>query len=382
MIGYVGDSGNAENTSPHLHFELRYPDGSAFNSYPSLREAELVGGVSVEWVVGSIEQSRLLVDDTSITTSLHPLSGIAVWGDFDADSGVELAVGGDPFEGWLKVELDGQEEQWSEPISSPIARSQVGDFDGDGDDDVALLSPSYQWTGLRSSPQGFSVESWGRFGGTGWAAQLVGDFDGDDSDDLLSFHPGTRTWWLSRLGDGKWVHTVYVRYGTAYGWQTHLAVDYNGDGKDDLVSFHPGNGTWWGTRQGHSPRLLFDVSTNTGWQHLATGDINGDGSPELIMYHPSNGTWWKIDLQKDRVSLWATFSTRLGWTDVMLADVNADGSDDLITRHSPSGRVWAIVGGTEGRSRFLGEFLAGVPTEIWQLGQGPSGPLIAALERE
>lgn len=38
-IGFVGDSGNAESTGSHLHFELRHPDGSAANAYSSLRAA-------------------------------------------------------------------------------------------------------------------------------------------------------------------------------------------------------------------------------------------------------------------------------------------------------------------------------------------------------
>jgi len=29
LIGWMGDSGNAESTSPHLHFELRDPAGSS-----------------------------------------------------------------------------------------------------------------------------------------------------------------------------------------------------------------------------------------------------------------------------------------------------------------------------------------------------------------
>lgn len=38
-IGWVGDSGNAENTPPHIHFELRDPSGTIVNPYSSLAAA-------------------------------------------------------------------------------------------------------------------------------------------------------------------------------------------------------------------------------------------------------------------------------------------------------------------------------------------------------
>ena len=38
-IGWMGDSGNAEKTAPHLHFEIRDPDGTPINPYDSLRAA-------------------------------------------------------------------------------------------------------------------------------------------------------------------------------------------------------------------------------------------------------------------------------------------------------------------------------------------------------
>ncbi len=44
LIGWVGDSGNAETTVPHLHFEMHTPDGIAFNPYESLLAAERPGG--------------------------------------------------------------------------------------------------------------------------------------------------------------------------------------------------------------------------------------------------------------------------------------------------------------------------------------------------
>lgn len=40
VIGWVGDSGNAEATTPHLHFELRNPDGFAVDAVPSLGAAQ------------------------------------------------------------------------------------------------------------------------------------------------------------------------------------------------------------------------------------------------------------------------------------------------------------------------------------------------------
>ena len=40
LVAYAGDSGNAEHSGSHLHFEIHKPDGSTINPYRSLQAAE------------------------------------------------------------------------------------------------------------------------------------------------------------------------------------------------------------------------------------------------------------------------------------------------------------------------------------------------------
>jgi len=42
LIGWVGDSGNAEGTAPHIHFEIRTPDDLPVDPYPSLEGARRI----------------------------------------------------------------------------------------------------------------------------------------------------------------------------------------------------------------------------------------------------------------------------------------------------------------------------------------------------
>jgi putative cell wall-binding protein len=42
FVAYMGDSGNAESTGPHLHFELHDPSGAAVNAYASLKASTVI----------------------------------------------------------------------------------------------------------------------------------------------------------------------------------------------------------------------------------------------------------------------------------------------------------------------------------------------------
>jgi murein DD-endopeptidase MepM/ murein hydrolase activator NlpD len=57
IIGWIGDSGNAEWTPPHLHFEIRMPNGLPVDPYKSLKAAE------------RIQFSRVGVDGDPVATA-------------------------------------------------------------------------------------------------------------------------------------------------------------------------------------------------------------------------------------------------------------------------------------------------------------------------
>jgi hypothetical protein len=48
LVGWMGDSGDAENVGPHLHFEIHLPDDTAIDPYPSLIAARTPGGYSIK----------------------------------------------------------------------------------------------------------------------------------------------------------------------------------------------------------------------------------------------------------------------------------------------------------------------------------------------
>jgi hypothetical protein len=61
LIAYVGDSGNAESTGSHLHFEIRLASGEALNAYPALVAAQ---------ASGKYDRAAVLADSVTINADL------------------------------------------------------------------------------------------------------------------------------------------------------------------------------------------------------------------------------------------------------------------------------------------------------------------------
>ncbi len=247
----------------------------------------------------------------------------------------------------------------------PGDRFYIGDFNGDGKDEVVVFNSTdwaMEYLGLLADDGAGGLRLIARYDDAmpGWQFQhndrfYVADFDGNGRDDLFVFN-GT-DWaipYVGMLRSSGSSFSVANRYDAVLpGWQMrpgdrHMVGDLNGDGREDLVVF---NGDDWsipylGLLQSRGAYLSmshrYDGSM-PGWQmrrgdqHLV-GDFNGDGKADLYVF---NGSDWSIAylgmLASDGTGLSMTKrydGSVPGWQmrrhdQHYLADLNGNGRADL-----------------------------------------------------
>jgi hypothetical protein len=86
LIGWMGDSGNAEGTKPHLHFEIRRPDRTPISPYNSLKAAKKI----------TRAVARPKLDDELLPFGEFGGGSYISAGNVDADNDAEILVAAGP----------------------------------------------------------------------------------------------------------------------------------------------------------------------------------------------------------------------------------------------------------------------------------------------
>jgi hypothetical protein len=331
-------------------------DSNSVMHYP---QCNGTGGWALNLTQFDVDGARLVYNNNTVPSNTQK------WADFSTNDGWTSQVVGDfnddgnddianfhPSNGtWWVAQSTGSSfntTQWEDFSTNSGWTSQVvGEFNGDGKDDIANFHPSNgTWWVATSTGSSFTTAKWADFStNEGWTSQVVGDFNNDGKDDIANFHPSNGTWWVATSTGASFSTTKWADFSTNGGWTSQVVGDFNQDGISDIANFHPSNGTWWlaqSTGSSFSTTKWEDFSTNDGWSSQVAGDFNGDGKDDVANFHPSNGTWWLAQSNWSSLSTiqWADFSTNDGWTSQIVGDFNGDGKDDIANFHPSNGTWW------------------------------------------
>ena len=228
-------------------------------------------------------------------------------------------------------------------IAMPALGAHVGDFDGDGKDDVLLWNQGswhvHELNGLTAV--GGETEAPGLPRDTDWQVAGVGDLNRDGNDDVL-FRHRTGVWFYHAMNGRQ---TMPSASGTpalpeSLAWQLAGIGDLNRDGSDDVLLRHR-HGRWLyfamdglhRVAAGRGVALPRDLRL----RFAGIGDLNGDGNDDILLRHV-DGRWFYYAILNGR-ALTATSGevALLQHTDHRIpgiGDLNGDGNDDILLRNS------------------------------------------------
>jgi hypothetical protein len=173
--------------------------------------------------------------------------------------------------------------------SIKLSDMKIGDFNGDGRDDVAFrqTTTGIVQVGLSTSSNTFAVTTWGTWSNsTTWSDVSVGDFNGDGRDDLFG-KMSNGTLQVSKSTGASFTNANFGKVPSGQTLSDIRVGDFNGDGKSDLVGRTQTNKLTTFLSTGNSFTIvngpaLPALSSGSTWSDVAIGDFNRDGKDDII----------------------------------------------------------------------------------------------------
>jgi hypothetical protein len=173
----------------------------------------------------------------------------------------------------------------------------TGDFNNDGESDFVWFNATSHTASLWLMKRGVFQSAPAAFGlntADGWDLRAVGDFDGDGNPDVAWQSPAAHAASMWLMQDGAVLSTPPAFHTTiAANWYIVGTGDFNGDGKDDIVWYNNVTGTGQvGFMNGNSMAGFatpFTTGISSDWSIRAVGDYNADGMPDIVWGNSISG---------------------------------------------------------------------------------------------
>ena len=219
----------------------------------------------------------------------------------------------------------------------------VGDFNGNGRADILWLNTLTREVAIwfmngTTLVGGYKVTA--APVGTNWDVQGVGDFSGDGKDDILWLNTLTRevAIWLM---NGTTISSAAIVQTVAASWGIEGVADFNDNGRADILWRNTGTGdvaVW--LMNGITLTLgavVQNVPISGGWQIAGVGDFNGNGRADILWRSNSGVAVWLMD----GTTLVRGYAEKLGpeaedWDIRGAGDFDGDGHDDILWRDTGS----------------------------------------------
>ena len=233
LLGWVGDSGNAETTPPHLHYERYKPDGKPTNPYWPLRTM-----TKITRPVAAPRQA----DETLPNGNRQDGLNIAL-GNVIGDGSMEtvIGVGKKP---WVHVYEGVGVRNIKFLAYSDSYRGGVdvatGDVDNDGLDEIITTTGGAGMPRVRVfEVDGTMIKQFNAYESTMRSGMTVstGDIDGDGTADIIvGPRPGGGSTVKAFKFDGTQIASFLTGSVNYRGGVDVAAIDIDGDGIDEIVT--------------------------------------------------------------------------------------------------------------------------------------------------